>query len=158
MLRSGANLKRFEDSNDSALSFIKQIVKKFEFSRKADSRKEMIIPVMGVTGAGKSTFINYLVQDNQQKFDVGSQLTSCTSEVRSIKLHFPNDPFLQQYTAILVDTPGFNDTYMGDTPVPQRIADWLAKAHRDKKVLGGVIYLHDISSDRFSGTEKPPNV
>ncbi|KAF9555458.1 hypothetical protein CPC08DRAFT_765907 [Agrocybe pediades] len=116
--------------------------------------QEIIIPVMGATGAGKSTFVNYLVQDERQKSKVGHQLTSCTSELQPITLNFPNDRFLQQYTVTLVDTPGFDDTYIGDTTILQRIADWLEKAYRDKKVLGGVIYLHDISNDRFSGTAK----
>ncbi|KAF4615066.1 hypothetical protein D9613_003470 [Agrocybe pediades] len=120
----------------------------------ADSKREIIIPVMGATGAGKSTFVNYLVQEERQKSEVGHKLTSCTSELHPIWLNFPEDDFLKHYTITLVDTPGFDDTYVGDTAILQRIADWLGKAYRDRKILGGVIYLHDISSDRFSGTAR----
>ncbi|KAF9555461.1 hypothetical protein CPC08DRAFT_821053 [Agrocybe pediades] len=147
MLEKGAQTMQFEDSYDSALSFIKQIVR-------GGSRQEIIIPVMGATGVGKSTFVNYLAQDERQKSKVGHGSTSCTSELHHIALTFLNDPFLQQYKITLVDTPGFDDTYVGDAAILQRIADSLETAYREKKVLGGVIYLHDISSDRFSGTAR----
>ncbi|KAF9561427.1 hypothetical protein CPC08DRAFT_603296, partial [Agrocybe pediades] len=110
--------------------------------------------IMGATGAGKSTFVNYLVQDERLKSEVGHRLTSCTSELHPIRLTFPNDDLLKYYTITLVDTPGFDDTYVGDVAILQRITDWLGIAYRHRKVLGGVIYLHDISSDRFSGTAR----
>ncbi|KAF9539710.1 hypothetical protein CPC08DRAFT_770924 [Agrocybe pediades] len=123
-------------------------------TQSTNSRKEIIIPVMGATGAGKSTFVNYLVQDKALQSQVGHNLTSCTSQLHPITLSFPNDSLLKEYIVTLVDTPGFDDTYIGDTAILQRIADWLEKAYRNKKVLGGVIYLHDISSNRFSGTAR----
>ncbi|KAF4615160.1 hypothetical protein D9613_003468 [Agrocybe pediades] len=171
MLEKGAEVKQFEGSYDSAVSFIEQIVKKprlkfeaFWITLDTKTRKNrlhaasipeiIIIPIMGATGAGKSTFLNYLVQDERQKFQVGHKLTSCTSELRPVTLTFPNDPFLRQYTVILVDTPGFDDTYAADVDILERIANWLKNAHRDMMVVGGVIYLHDISNDRFSGTAR----
>ncbi|KAF4614584.1 hypothetical protein D9613_003448 [Agrocybe pediades] len=120
----------------------------------SDSKLEIIIPVMGATGAGKSTFLNYLVQDEALKCPVGHGLASCTVGLRSIPLIFPNDELLKHYKITLVDTPGFDDTNLGDAAILRLIADWLAKAYRDKKVLGGVIYLHDVSNKRFSGTAR----
>ncbi|KAF9555476.1 hypothetical protein CPC08DRAFT_671006, partial [Agrocybe pediades] len=107
---------------------------------------------MGATGAGKSTFVNYLVQDEALKSPVGHGLTSCTSELRPIPLCFPNDNLLRLYRITLVDTPGFDDTYVGDAAILQRIADWFANAYREKKVLAGVIYLHDITSKKLTGS------
>ncbi|KAF9541798.1 hypothetical protein CPC08DRAFT_717070 [Agrocybe pediades] len=121
-------------------------------AKSTDSRPEIIIPIIGASGAGMSTFVNYLVQDEALKSPVGHRLTSCTSELLPIPLSFPNDDLLKHYKIILVDTPGFTDTHVGDAAILQRIADWLGKAYRDKKVLGGVIYLHDIFDERYSGT------
>ncbi|KAF9537982.1 hypothetical protein CPC08DRAFT_717618 [Agrocybe pediades] len=177
MLEKGARTVKFEDSYDSALSFIRQIVggaspklskskeemmddrkvtsdTKAKREQRSDARQEIIIPVMGAPNAGKSTFINHLVQDKRQESKVGHGPTSCTSALHPITLTFPNDVLLKHYAITLVDTPGFDDTYVGDAAILQRIADWLGKAYRDKKILGGVIYLHDISSGRFSGTER----
>ncbi|KAF4615012.1 hypothetical protein D9613_003497 [Agrocybe pediades] len=177
MLDKGTKFKRFEDSRDSALSFIKHIVEDtsplFRFrsqeemadGRKiasetnagmeyADSMQEIIIPVMGASGAGKSTFVNYLVQDEKHKSKVGHGLTSCTAEVLPIRLNFPDDDLLKHYTIILLDTPGFDDTYRQDAAILKLVADWLEKAYRHKKKLAGVIYLHDISEDRFSQTAR----
>ncbi|KAF9536664.1 hypothetical protein CPC08DRAFT_24567 [Agrocybe pediades] len=122
--------------------------------QKAQMRQEIIIHVMGATGAGKCTFVNYLVPNERLKSKVGHELTSCTSELHPITLNFPNDPFLQQYKITLVDCPGFDDTYVGDAAILQHIADSLAESYRDKNVPGSVIYLHDISNDRFSGTAR----
>ncbi|KAF9538796.1 hypothetical protein CPC08DRAFT_701100 [Agrocybe pediades] len=175
MLEKGARTMRFEDSYDSALSFIRQIVRdpslnpaslriqeevvedrRAASKTEAKRRREIVIPIMGATGAGKSTFVNYLVQDKQQKSKVGHGLsTRCTLKSHRITLTFPNDPILQQYTVVLVDTPGFDDNCKGDTAILENIADlFKEKVYREKKVLGGVIYLHDISSDSFSGTAR----
>lgn len=46
---------------------------------------------------------------------VGHTLDSCTTMVRMVKVH----------DIILVDTPGFDDTYKSDTEILNMIADWL---------------------------------
>ncbi|KDR82129.1 hypothetical protein GALMADRAFT_240652 [Galerina marginata CBS 339.88] len=116
--------------------------------------RDIVIPVMGPTGAGKSTFINALLQD--ERLSVGHYLTSCTSELQVVEIEsFPGNPPFNGRNLILVDTPGFNDTYEDDEKILHQIAEWLERAYRNSKmVLGGVIYLHDISSDRFSGTAR----
>ncbi|KAF4614586.1 hypothetical protein D9613_003447 [Agrocybe pediades] len=128
-------------------------------TQNADSKSEIIIPIMGATGAGKSTFINYLLPDGEPICQVGRGLTSCTSELRPITLCFPNDHLLKDYKITLVDTPGFDDTYAQDTAILRRIAHWLTEGldenrGRKKKVLAGVIYLHDITSKRFNGSAR----
>ncbi|KAF9555459.1 hypothetical protein CPC08DRAFT_132010 [Agrocybe pediades] len=113
----------------------------------ADSRKEIIILVIGATGAGKSTFVNYLVQDEQQKSQVGHKLTSCTSELHPITLTFPNDSLLKQYMVTLVDAPGFDDTSLDDTTILQRITCWLENAY----LLFSLPRTAGIKVRRFSG-------
>ncbi|KAF8147716.1 P-loop containing nucleoside triphosphate hydrolase protein [Crassisporium funariophilum] len=118
------------------------------------SLKDIVIPVMGPTGAGKSTFINSLL--GKERMRVGHYLTSCTAhlEFDIIPCDSRRFPDLAGYRVIIVDTPGFDDTYEGDAEILRRIADWLKNSYRQEMVLGGVIYLHDISQDRFSGTAR----
>ncbi|KDR82107.1 hypothetical protein GALMADRAFT_45528, partial [Galerina marginata CBS 339.88] len=108
--------------------------------------------VMGPTGAGKSTFINALLQDNSMK--VGNKLKSCTSDLAPTSIRFPGFPSLEPFELVIVDTPGFDDTFETDEEILRRIAEYLKDAHMDEKLLGGVIYLHDVSIDRFTGTAR----
>ncbi|KDR82135.1 hypothetical protein GALMADRAFT_135498 [Galerina marginata CBS 339.88] len=114
--------------------------------------KDIVIPVMGATGAGKSTFINTLL--GYERMTVGHDLTSCTSKLQEVALDFPSGSHLEGYRLVVVDTPGFDDTYEGDAAILRRVAEWLEKSYRGKDVLGGVIYLHDISHDRFTGVAR----
>ena len=62
---------------------------------------------------------------------VGHQLVSCTQE---IQWHNIDDPSRAGFKLekgrrlILVDTPGFNDTYIDDSEILRRIAVWLASS------------------------------
>ncbi|RXW17097.1 hypothetical protein EST38_g8749 [Candolleomyces aberdarensis] len=113
---------------------------------------------MGATGAGKSSFINSLL--HYLKLDksvvVGEELVSCTSQLESIIIEGQTNHWkrIKGHRIVVVDTPGFDDTYVGDFVILQRIARWLEESYRKRMVLGGVIYLHDISQDRFSGTAR----
>ncbi|THU87671.1 hypothetical protein K435DRAFT_762475 [Dendrothele bispora CBS 962.96] len=121
---------------------------------------DIVIPVMGATGVGKSTFINYLFGDGKEHVQVGHHLTSCTTNVTPAVFALPSsnrssrNPELQSSRVIVLDTPGFDDTLESDAEILRRIANWLATSYRKKMVLAGVIYLHDISQDRFTGTAK----
>ncbi|GLB39679.1 putative 50S ribosome-binding GTPase [Lyophyllum shimeji] len=117
---------------------------------------DIVIPVMGPTGAGKSTFINILF--GESLMDVGHGLTSCTTQLKYGVIDLATVPGYRhlglQGRLVVVDTPGFDDTYDGDVDILRRIADWLEKSYRDSMVLAGVIYLHDVSQTRFSGTAR----
>ena len=75
-------------------------------------------------------FVNRLVTDSHDEVPVGGFLHSCTSQLTPIAL----DP--GQFTAmhrfgdsrrlVIVDTPGFDDTYVDDVEILTRISDWLA--------------------------------
>ncbi|KAF8064986.1 P-loop containing nucleoside triphosphate hydrolase protein [Lyophyllum atratum] len=116
--------------------------------------RDIVIPVMGPSGAGKSTFINAVL--GADRMPVGHKLTSCTSQLEYAVIESVESPYpaLKGCRVIIVDTPGFDDTYEGDAEILQRIATWLEESYLQKAVLGGVIYLHDISHDRFSGTAR----
>ena len=76
-------------------------------------------------------FVNRLAMtDSHDEVPVGGFLHSCTSQLTPIAL----DP--GQFTAmhrfgdsrrlVIVDTPGFDDTYVDDVEILTRISDWLA--------------------------------
>lgn len=112
---------------------------------------DIIIPVMGPTGVGKSTFINYLAGDSVR---VGHDLKSCTAKLQPVVITSSQHPQLGGQRLVIVDTPGFDDTYVSDSEILSRIASWLATAYSSEMKLGGVIYLHDISLTRMLGTTR----
>lgn len=64
-------------------------------------------------------------------------------------------------TIHLVDTPGFDDTHRSESSVLQEIVYWLDAAYAPNAVedqrgflLDGIIYLHDISTPRWSGSSR----
>ncbi|KAF2670963.1 P-loop containing nucleoside triphosphate hydrolase protein [Microthyrium microscopicum] len=107
------------------------------------TKNDIIIAVMGVTGAGKSTFISLLVED---KIEIGHGLQSCTS---AVGVYY----FVHRGTRVfLVDTPGFDDTNRSDSEILKDVAFWLAAAYSNKAKLAGIIYLHRISDVRMGGS------
>ncbi|RXW12389.1 hypothetical protein EST38_g13466 [Candolleomyces aberdarensis] len=121
---------------------------------------DIVIPIMGPPGAGKSSFINSLLRHlgSPRHVKVGENLssTSCTREVESIIIEGQTNHWkrIKDHRVVLVDTPGFGDTQSEDFEVLQRIARGLEQSYRKKMVLGGVIYMHDISQDQFVGIDR----
>lgn len=56
---------------------------------------------------------------------VGHDLQSCTSSIQHVIIPHPTDSGRR---IILVDTPGFDDTYVDDAEILRRIALWLARS------------------------------
>ncbi|KAG0694741.1 P-loop containing nucleoside triphosphate hydrolase protein, partial [Suillus ampliporus] len=109
---------------------------------------DIIIPVMGPTGVGKSTFINFAV--GKDTTPVGHDLQSCTQHINHAICALPGDSSGRR--VVLVDLPSFDDTFLSDTEILRRIAVWLASS--DDMKLAGVLYLHDISESRAFGTSR----
>ncbi|KAF8885390.1 hypothetical protein CPB84DRAFT_132858 [Gymnopilus junonius] len=107
---------------------------------------------MGATGAGKSTFINYLVGKEVAK--VGKTLSSCTASLQDIYVDADQYSRLNKGRIVFLDTPGFDNSFGdGDIDILTKIVEWLESSYKDKKVvLGGVVYLHDISSNHSIAT------
>ncbi|KDR82108.1 hypothetical protein GALMADRAFT_23649, partial [Galerina marginata CBS 339.88] len=82
---------------------------------------------------------------------VGHRMTGCTTNIDygviPASSHKRNGRRL-----VIVDTPGFDNTEpnLNDTAILRNISDWLELHVQNKIILGGVIYLHDISLSRFS--------
>ncbi|KAF8183996.1 P-loop containing nucleoside triphosphate hydrolase protein, partial [Pholiota molesta] len=194
MLGAGAQKRRFLDNSDSAWDILNTIVDRYReqkmrenilkiqdelvnmqkiflvsMSRKEDPlfdglSSDVIIPVMGPTGVGKSTFINSLLKSiggTQEVVEVGHGLESCTSYLKPIVIPFGNgeNGFTNpsgnnEGRLVLVDTPGFDDTYEDDAEILRRISVWLGLSYTSSMKLGGVIYLHDITQTRMLGTTR----
>jgi hypothetical protein len=52
---------------------------------------------------------------------------------------------------VLVDTPGFDDSYRSNDEIVDAILTWLEQTYRAKVLLSGIIYLHRISDVRMQG-------
>jgi len=110
---------------------------------------DIVIPVMGPTGVGKSTFINNVV--GKPVMEVGHDLQSCTRKIEHVIVPHPSD---RSRRIVFVDTPGFDDTYVADAEILKLIAVWLAKSYYDGMKLAGIVYLHEISQTRMFGTAR----
>jgi len=114
------------------------------------TENDIVVPVMGATGVGKSTFINNFMGKNA--VIVGHGLKSCTAQLTPVILPITEPAHLQGRRLVLVDTPGFDDTYTSDSEILRRIAIWLASSYDSKMKLSGIIYLHDISQPVMLGS------
>ncbi|KAL4065613.1 P-loop containing nucleoside triphosphate hydrolase protein [Scleroderma yunnanense] len=101
---------------------------------------------MGPTGAGKSTFVDLAV--GRADSGAGHDLVSCTKEIRAVRYPHPDG----ERNIVLVDTPGFDDTFVSDTQILRNIAEWLKTTYKRKVLLSGLLYFHRISDNRVAGT------
>lgn len=116
-------------------------------SREKMSKRDagsIFVAVMGMTGAGKSNFIYTLTNDDNVK--VGHKLESETQEIAQYHLSHKGKNY------VLIDTPGFGDTYRSNDDIMTLILDWLAVTYEKGTRLNGIVYLHPISEPRMQGT------
>ncbi|KAK6523029.1 hypothetical protein TWF281_002451 [Arthrobotrys megalospora] len=104
------------------------------------------ILVTGVTGTGKSTFIANATGD--LSVEIGHELQSKTAAIQEVPLPEPVNGF----EVVLVDMPGFNDTYEGTGLGLQLMTEWLENAFKNLKRLSGIIYIHNITDTRMLDT------
>ncbi|KAH7236949.1 uncharacterized protein BKA55DRAFT_132862 [Fusarium redolens] len=98
---------------------------------------------MGLTGAGKSTFIERLTGLDA---GIGHDLVSETSRITIYPYLYGNRRIF------LVDTPGFDDTRCIDSAIFTDIAFYLGQIYKSCFRLGGILYLHRITDNRVSGS------
>ncbi|PPR03426.1 hypothetical protein CVT24_012695 [Panaeolus cyanescens] len=115
---------------------------------------DIIIAIMGPTGAGKSNFIEKLNGGHPIEGAAGkissAFLKSYTSEMAVYRVY--NHPLFHN-NIVMVDTPGFDDTKKTDLQILEMIGNWLQETYGKLGVLlSGVLYFHRITDNRFSGT------
>jgi 50S ribosome-binding GTPase len=121
------------------------------------------ILVLGETGAGKSYFINTLAPGTAE---VGNRLESCESvETTCDRVLATHNTFLTgtqkmdlitarvgNTDVLLVDTPGFNDSFRSDGDILVQMSAALCIKYRCNINLKGVIYLYNITQPRLTGS------
>ncbi|KXN84710.1 hypothetical protein AN958_12137 [Leucoagaricus sp. SymC.cos] len=107
---------------------------------------DKVIALMGPTGSGKSTFISTISGADQGVHD----LMSCTNEIKAMRVRVTRED--EDIDVVLVDTPGFDDTYKSDYEILQMISEWIKQAGYKNILLDGLLYLHRISDNRMAGT------
>jgi len=120
----------------------------------------ILIAVLGVTGAGKTTFIN---KATGSSLTVGHSITSCkiSRQLRwktlicctGTKDIAYADTYIDGKYVRLIDTPGFDDTERTDADVLEDIAKWLEATYRAGILLTGIILLQPISNNKVYGSE-----
>lgn len=122
-----------------------------------------MILVMGVTGSGKSHFINTLVGRDAAKeyrgLRSGIASIRCVQRYRRNALTAPGTRDCQivqanignRASVSIVDTPGFDDTERDDAEVLALITSCLATQYQLGIPLRGIIYLHRIIDPRMQG-------
>ncbi|KIW01319.1 uncharacterized protein PV09_07355 [Verruconis gallopava] len=106
----------------------------------------ILIAVIGVTGAGKSTFINRAAGRNI--LQVGHTFDSCTQSVNCVRTE------IDGREVFLIDTPGFDDSQRTDAEVLEEISDWLTTTFWEGIYLNGIILLQPVEGCRGLGSER----
>jgi hypothetical protein len=125
-----------------------------------DDENASIILVMGITGAGKSYFINKAA--GQELAGVGDSLKSCefcnrfyidgsTDICKGTEKPVVIPTMIGKEKVLLIDTPGFDDTSRSDTTILTEISRFLTFQYESGLKLKGVVFLHRITDVRMSG-------
>ncbi|KAF5325886.1 hypothetical protein D9611_001039 [Ephemerocybe angulata] len=142
-----ARVMRFEDERKGtgALKVVESLL---------SMSRDIAVLLLGESGAGKSTFINAFLKEVglEKRVLVGYGQSSCTASVEAIPIDGETKDYehLKEHKLVVVDTPGFNDTGLADKEILEKIARWLEHSYEQNMVLGGVIFLYDITLSRFA--------
>ncbi|TEB19846.1 hypothetical protein FA13DRAFT_304897 [Coprinellus micaceus] len=121
--------------------------------------KDIVVLVMGIVGAGRSTFINNLLpaKHKDRKLLVGHGLDSCTTTTKCVVLESQDLTEVlgveKDYRLVLVDTPGLDwsaESKLDPEAVREDIVKWSNSwLPVGQKPRGCVIFMRDITSDGF---------
>lgn len=105
--------------------------------------KYPIVLVIGLTGAGKTTFINHVTNS---KLAVGRGMDACTTtsswavgKINGVEVAF-------------VDTPGFDDPMKSDAEILIDITNWIGEHLGGKTRVTAALYLHSILTKKAHGS------
>jgi len=104
---------------------------------------DLVLPIMGPLGVGKSTFINKFLGEDVAGVRRDSEYK--TVQVQHFLTYLPLDhPQYPGRRLVLLDVPGFYDPVEGTYETLRRIAVWLAQSYDADMILVGVVYLHEM--------------
>ncbi|KAK4222015.1 P-loop containing nucleoside triphosphate hydrolase protein [Podospora fimiseda] len=108
-------------------------------------RQEIVIAVIGVTGAGKTTFVSKA--SGRDDLEIGHSIDSCTQDVIPVTFHLNGQP------VTLIDTPGFDDSERSDSEILEQVAQYMTTTYQQGIKLTGIILLQPINQPRLQGSE-----
>ncbi|KAF9032348.1 P-loop containing nucleoside triphosphate hydrolase protein [Panaeolus papilionaceus] len=109
-----------------------------------------LILLMGLTGVGKSSFIEAFL-DTSSTLDIsGDDLEGVTQEIVAYRLVNIVDKYNEPIH--LIDTPGFADRKISEMRIVKLVQEWL-KAH-DLLGVTGILYFDRISDIRIAGSKR----
>ncbi|CAJ2505077.1 Uu.00g124710.m01.CDS01 [Anthostomella pinea] len=103
------------------------------------------LAVFGMTGAGKTSFIN---KATGAQLEVGGSGNSCTKDVQY------GETTVNAKKVLLLDTPGFDDSGGRDADIFVEISKWLAVAEASGTSVDGVIIMQPINKPRVTDSEQ----
>jgi len=109
------------------------------------ARTETLIAVIGVTGAGKTTFVSRAT--GRSDLVIGHGIDSCTQDV------IPISYMLDGKEVTLIDTPGFDDSERSDADILALVAAYMAETYGQGMLLTGILFLQPINQPRLQGSE-----
>jgi hypothetical protein len=126
-------------------------------------QKDTLIAIIGVTGAGKTTFVSKAAGRTDMR--ISSGLSSCQQYHFLISQTSANSSTGTQNIetarvqidgkwVTLIDTPGFDDSDRTDVDILKLIADYLVETYQNNILLTGIILLQPISGNRVLGSER----
>ncbi|KAK5651195.1 hypothetical protein OQA88_12743 [Cercophora sp. LCS_1] len=112
-----------------------------------DDNHRVTIVLLGVTGAGKSTFTSIA---SGKDVVIGYGVDPCTQDPLAVSFKLKNQ------NIVLIDTPGFDDDARSDVEILRDIAEWLVEEQliTKNRPLDGLILLHPATHTVISGNER----
>ncbi|MCJ1478845.1 hypothetical protein MMC13_007529 [Lambiella insularis] len=125
----------------------------------AEKARSVYILVMGLTGAGKSTFISVVTGDPDIPIGEAGELDGVTQQVQEYILLYRHENV--PYEIHLIDSPGFDDGNLYDADVLSRIADYtswrIVPSRHDQSQVGRAGQRNLRMMEEMLGPEKWAN-
>jgi hypothetical protein len=127
-----------------------QLVKN-RVSSESPGRGRIAILFLGKSGSGKSSLVAAL---SSQKVGVEHSLSSGTERVQTFNLSRRHGTAIGYDDVVLVDTPSFDNSAMGDDAVLEEIRSGLQKLHEKNIPVASIVYTHRITDIRMNGSAR----
>ncbi|KAK4166623.1 P-loop containing nucleoside triphosphate hydrolase protein [Cladorrhinum sp. PSN259] len=106
---------------------------------------EILIAVIGVTGAGKTTFVSKVTGNTSLRMNDG--VDSVTDKAVSVPC------MIDGQSVTLIDTPGFDDSKRTEVDILKLISLHLMEKYMEGTMLNGVVFLQPINQPRVGAAE-----
>ena len=106
-----------------------------------DETKEKVFVLLGLTGVGKSSFINGIT--NTQKCEIGHNAKSCTKNIQMV------NTLLNGINYYIIDTPGFDDSKLDEEKINSTLQEL-----RNYQRIGSILICLKYNDSKLSKSVK----